>query len=532
MFYKIDPKLAQMSFDLAAEGFLVGDRLWVNLRGDFQPTPSGSMAEDTSRNTVFRIGSKTFEASSPVTVRAPETTILAINRDDPLGDNTDPDGDYGVSVRLRPFSGGDDFFDFRGRDLPETQGSLYKAGRGDDVVIMPNAPVAGFETARLFQAGSGDDKVRAGALDLKVDFGAGDDTFVLKDAAVIGWGNRENRDKDGKLVLKTADNKHQVVDAEILQSGSDKDPLVKWFFSIARDGDGGTRIKFFENGELIAEDRGFSDEALPVPAGKYEASFRKDGGLGKRIELTDVSGFDDVTIRKGGNGGNAETDFVTSGGFLQAVFGQIKDAYGVAGGDLPWEGGGFTPVVPVTVAVGGNADQPFLEARNIVTDDASNNVVAPKFKLQDAGDVPGLEYKSVQIFFTISGQAEKGMDWKFAEETRDYNGRNDFADAVLRHGPDGDGDVVYSVMLERGERSVNVPIKILRDGLAEQNEKIKLDVVDIDLWRHKGDDAFLYRLSGGPRSDSERDFDGPTGLENRLIQDTDVFVTIQDDLIS
>ena len=46
MFYKIDPLRPEMAFDLGADGFLRGDRLWVDLRGDFQPTPSGSTASE------------------------------------------------------------------------------------------------------------------------------------------------------------------------------------------------------------------------------------------------------------------------------------------------------------------------------------------------------------------------------------------------------------------------------------------------------------------------------------------------------
>jgi hypothetical protein len=534
MFYKIDPTLRQVFINLGAEGFLAGDRVWVHLKGDFQPTPNGGNSTDTFRNTRFEIGSKSFFANEPKTVTAPVTTLVATNLDDPLGDNSDPDNDYGVRVKLDPFSGKDDVFRFRGRDdLPEIQGSLYKAGGGDDLVVMPDAPVQGFNTGRVFNAGSGDDVVRAGALDLKLNFAAGADTLVLKDAATIGWGNGENRDRDGVLVLRTGDGvRHQVANAEVLKVGADKDPLVKWYFSLARDDDGGLRAKFFENGALIAEGAGFYDEALPVPNGKYQASFRKDGALGPRIELTDVSGFETVLIRKGQSGGNAETDFVTSGGFLKAVFDQIGDAYALAGTAVPWQQGSFTPLVPVTVAVGGAVDQPFLRARNLVTDDRSTNVVKPRFDLRDDGDDPGLEYKSVQVFFKVEGRAEKGEDWTFAGGTTPYNGANDFASKVVRHGTDGDGDVIYSVMLERGERSVAVPIEIFRDRQQESNEKIKLQVVDIDLWAHRGGDPALYRLSGGPNADRERDFDGPTGLEARLLPDDEVVITIFDDLVS
>ena len=36
MFYKINPVHGKVSFDLAADGFRVRDRLWIDLRGDSQ----------------------------------------------------------------------------------------------------------------------------------------------------------------------------------------------------------------------------------------------------------------------------------------------------------------------------------------------------------------------------------------------------------------------------------------------------------------------------------------------------------------
>jgi hypothetical protein len=530
MFYKIDPKVREIPFDLGADGFQTGDRLWVWLKGDFQPTPSGSSATDSFKNTEFRTGSRTFDAAVPVTVKARDTTLVAVNRDDPLNDNSDPDNDYGVEVKLQVFSAGDDFFSFRRDALPDVKGSKYKSGAGDDVVVMPHEPVAGFNLGRTFQTGAGDDKIRAGDLGFEANFGSGVDTLVLKDAE-INWGNRENRDKDSKLVLTSGGERYVVQNAEILKDGNRTDPLVKWYFQINPKQDGAAVLKFFENGELIAKAAGFYDEALPIPKGKYEASFRKDGKLGERIELIDVSGYDKVFIKKGGLG-NTETDFIAPKDFLKSVFGAIEDAYDLAGSAVPWKKGGFKPVVPVTADVAKQADQPFVKARNVVTDDQNDNSVAISFKLKNAGDTPVMEYKSVQIFFTMGGDAEKGADWDFSDGTRKYNGRNDFADGIVRHGRDGDGDMVYSVMLERGERKAEIPIDIFADGVAESNEKIRLKVVDIDLWKHKGSGPELYRLSGGPKADQERDFDGPTGAEALLLPDPTALVVIQDDLIT
>ncbi len=450
------------------------------------------------------------------------------NYDYPLIDNSDPDQDYGVRVKLAAFTGGDDFFRFTGRTaLPEVQGSIYGAGAGDDVVVMPDAPVQGFDTGKVFYGGAGDDRIVAGALDLKINFGSGVDTFVLKGAS-IDWTVKENRDNDGTLVVTTATNRHQVVDAEILRSGNKQDVLAKWYFDLARGDDGDLAIKFFENGKLIASGAGFYDEALPAPKGVYEATFLKGGWMGSRIELSDVSGFGDVLVHKGASAAATEADFVVASGFLNQVFAHIEDAYDLAGRAVPWRKGVLDPLVPVTAAVRGDVDQPVLKVKNLVTSDAGNNTVAPKFTLQTGGDT--LDDKSVEIFFKVGGKATLNVDWSFAEGTRLYNG-NDFVDGVLRQGRDANGDMIYSVMLEEGSRSVDVPIRIIRDTANEQNEKISFSIVDVDLWRHAGSDEKLYRLSGGPGNDRESDFDGPAGAEQALIHDGYFTVTINDHLV-
>ena len=362
MFYKIDPKQAQVGFDLTADDFLLGDRIWVHLEGDFQPTPKGSRATDTFSNTSFEIGSRDFDADPAAVLKMRDTTLVAINHDDPLGDNTDPDNDYGVQVKLEMFTDGGDHFSFRHRDaLPDVHGSRYKSGAGNDVIVMPDTKVQGFNTDKTFSTGAGNDRVKAGDLDLKLAFGDGTDTFVVKDASV-NWGNKENRDNDDKIVIKTDDGRHQVVNAEILKDGGDKDPLVKWYFNLARDDDGGLTVKFFENGKLVASDHGFYDEALPTQTGEFEAIFRKGGGLGERIELSGVNGFDGITLHQGTDGGDAETDFVASKAFLKTVFNHIGDAYDLTGQPAPWDHGHLEPLVPVTVAIRGKVGQPFLKA--------------------------------------------------------------------------------------------------------------------------------------------------------------------------
>jgi hypothetical protein len=250
--------------------------------------------------------------------------------------------------------------------------------------------------------------------------------------------------------------------------------------------------------------------------------------MGERIELSNVSGYGDVVIHKGNSGGNTEADFVVAPAFLKTVFGHIKDAYGEINKAVPWNDG---TLVPVTAAVRGQIDQPVLKPKGRVTDDARDSVVTPKFVLWKDGDVPGLADKSVQVFFSVGGNAERFEDWNFQGGAKKYTG-NDFANGVLYQGKDADGDKVYSVMLEHGNGSVAVPLKIFGDNLDEGTERIKFEVVDIDIWRHIGASEKLYHVSGGPGIDTERDFDGPSGLENKLVQDTDFVVTIHDDMIS
>lgn len=350
MFYKIDPSLRQMKFDLGADGFIKGDRLQISLRGDFQPTPSGSAAQDNYQNTFFRLGNgETFDASyAPAKVQARSLDLVAVNDDRPLIDNIDPDGDYGVSVRLLAFTKDDDFFRFGTRtELPEVVGSIYKAGAGDDVVVMPRAEIAGFDNTKVFQMGGGDDEARAGNLDMKVNFGAGTDTLVFKNAE-IDWNIRENRDNDGTIVVTDADTRYQVTRAEILKDGSDIDPLAKFYFTVARQRDGDCTISFFEDGQRVARASGSFDEDSDLAGGQYEAFFRRNGKFGERIELIDTDGADHVTIREGG-GANPRSDFVTTGAFIDSVFDHIRETYADAGSSVPWQGGKFTPEVPATV---------------------------------------------------------------------------------------------------------------------------------------------------------------------------------------
>ena len=186
LFFKLNPRVESQTFALRPEGFRVGDMVRLDIVGDFRPTSNSDAGNyrDAYQNTVFRLGGETVRAN-PDTLKAERATLVAINRDPSPLDNADPDNDYGVIAKLVPFSGGDDVFRFTGRArIPDTFGSLYNAKGGDDLVVMPNVPLAGFVNSRTFRAGDGDDTVRAGGLDLRLDFGAGVDRFELDSARV------------------------------------------------------------------------------------------------------------------------------------------------------------------------------------------------------------------------------------------------------------------------------------------------------------------------------------------------------------
>jgi hypothetical protein len=353
MFYKIDPVRRQVSFDLAADGFRVGDRLWIELTGDFQATHLGSAAVDAFSNTTFQLGPRAFNATLPVTLKAKDTLLVALNRDRPLADNTDPDDDYGVVVKLVAFTTGDDFFRFAGRpEMPEVRGSIYNARAGDDTLVMPDDPMAGLNLGRTFRTGAGDDEVRAGDLGLKVAFGRGTDTLVLEDAA-IAWANRENRDSDGILALSSGGARYRVDQAEILEDGRDHDPLAKWFFKVTRERDGDCAIAFFEDGQRVARTVGVYDETKAIPGGAYQAVLSRPSGPGsEQIELLGTGGFSDVSIRTGGARRPGD-DFVVSDAFMDKVFDRIEDAYDLAGSAIPWYRREAAPEVPITVQLAG-----------------------------------------------------------------------------------------------------------------------------------------------------------------------------------
>ena len=196
---------------------------------------------------------------------------------------------------------------------------------------------------------------------------------------------------------------------------------------------------------------------------------------------------------------------------------------------MPWDHGHLEPLVPVTVAIRGKVGQPFVKAADLVTDDQGSTTVRPLFELKHGGDIPGMEYKAVEVFFKAGGSATQGKDWHF-KGAKAYDG-DDFAGGILRHGSDAHGNTIYSVMLKPGHESVAVPIRIQGDHKNEGSERIKVKVVDIDVWKDGDSGPELYRLSGGPGNDKEHDYDAPTGLENHLIHDSTFVVTIHDQLI-
>lgn len=377
MFYKIDPGVSRVEVDLTDYGFRVGDRLWAALRGDFQPTP---VAADDDQNTTFRFGSKSVDASYPATFTTRSTEMLVLNHDRPLIDNSDPDDDYGVLVRAAAFTSGDDYFSFRGRsELPSFHGSSRSAGAGDDLVLMPNAALDGFNPASTFYLSAGNDEARAGGLGVRLDFGSGTDTLVLK-GATLNWAVKENRDNDGVLDLRVGSEKYRITNAELLDRGGSRDePLHEWHLKVLRERNGDLDIVFYEDGVRILKGGGKYDRTIGIDEGSYQAHFTQPHGRGsEQVELGTIDGVRNVSIRDGLSR-SPSTDFVTNEKFMDTVFDHVTDAYRDAGRSLPWKDGAFTPFSPVTVEVIGATSA--RAAASLADDDAAHHSVAADYLL-------------------------------------------------------------------------------------------------------------------------------------------------------
>ena len=170
------------------------------------------------------------------------------------------------------------------------------AGAGDDVVVMPDAPVAGFDPA----GSSGPAPATTGSCRRarpQARLRVGRRYLVLKDA-VIGWGNKENRDNDGLVVVRAGDARYQVTNAEILRAAASRTRCRNGTSTLSaarrrlHDHLLRERHAHRPGRRLLRRDGG-------VRRRPYEASFLRLGALGGAIELSDVAGFGHVLVHEG-----------------------------------------------------------------------------------------------------------------------------------------------------------------------------------------------------------------------------------------
>lgn len=98
-FIPFNPQQPSMVVDLAALGLADGDTISIETVGDFSASgnPSDPFSADAFQNLIFSYGGFSFYNSAEFVLNS-GLTLLIENGDTPLGDNTDPDGDYGVLI--------------------------------------------------------------------------------------------------------------------------------------------------------------------------------------------------------------------------------------------------------------------------------------------------------------------------------------------------------------------------------------------------------------------------------------------------
>ncbi|MBD9641055.1 hypothetical protein IB277_32700 [Ensifer sp. ENS07] len=520
MFLKIDPRKSLINFDLLNYGFLKADIVVVELRGDFRASNNSS---DVSQNTDFNTGSGYFSANTPVTARLGTGTLVARNNDSSLADNSDPDNDYGVDVKLRGFTDGADVFDFRGRaTLPEVYGgnTIYNAKSGNDTVHFSDVDVKNFDETKLFFGGYGNDTFVASKIGMNFDLGPGNDTLVFKTDVTVPFSLLENRDNDSALTIKYASQFYSVDHLERIQlSNGDIVPAAKCFVEVLRRDDGECSLNFFINGQKKMSVDGFYDEATPIEAKNYAACFRNNGSKGERIELLNVPGRDNIQIHIGQDGGKSEGCFVTleRADFLGPLFDLVKQTYVKAGVTMDWAvGETFTPFVPFSVHVKDvePVRQPYIKPVDVVTTTAAR-AVDVKFMLEDDGATTGLDHKGVQIFFTFDDPDLDPWDWGTTVVGRNVTDAP-VAGEIAQYNKQINGKDVYSIFLDQDTDVAILPIKLFGNP-----GRIDFEIIDASLWRWVGTKWDRFAISELPKSQFQF-----YGAEELLIPDKHVSVTV------
>jgi Ca2+-binding RTX toxin-like protein len=239
-FLKIDPRVRTINVDLGSLGFRAGDVINVAIVGDFQATTDTTQPDSAPfRQDIFQNSSIFYEgaevayapsgdpgeggASGEITL-GPNLSISVVNHDTLLGDNGDPDNDYGVLITVLKgplFTLLDDAVNFGALTPSQAQSvaageSLYNAMAGADFVVLPNkagyqlAPNVTWDPLVYFNAGDGrdfviggdgndgivgsrdNDRLDGGAGNDRLDGGAGNDRLLGQDGHDLLLGRSRN----------------------------------------------------------------------------------------------------------------------------------------------------------------------------------------------------------------------------------------------------------------------------------------------------------------------------------------------------
>lgn len=347
------------------------------------------------------------------------------------------------------------------------------------------------------------------------------------------WADPENLDSDNVVRVATAgDGTDTLTDVERGDFGGKMLPLVKWTFQIDRVVDGRASVTLFEDGvntglttKVSALNLGAAyDEVTPVRMGEYAAVYRTNGANGVAvpggatrgcIELSDLFGqtTDTATHRtalqlhKGDSPGDSEGCVVMSSAslipMLQHIQARIGDAAIVGTTDKIYQ----LPI-PITVDYNGAIKQPVLQ---LDTDGKVGTAIpaAPKLLegtsakiyvdiMEGTGANNIFPENQIHVYFRVAEGAgfakvgtsltQAGVDFKFGPgvegspvATDTFSTVNKAGGAALITLPKG----TYMVTLHEGQKFTEIPIQ-LRASDGVENEKIRIDIVDIDLLRNNG----------------------------------------------
>jgi len=221
-FFKINPQNGSTALNLASAGFLTTDTIVFKVVGDYANHDIPPDDQDKWDYGLLLNGmgvGRTYYNS--IDLSETGTTLNAILTDSPLTDNSDPDGDFGIRIALRPFSAQDDVANFVNRSaFPEVSGQVRSALQGNDKVFLPNSVAAAqaFElynssTGKLlsFSGAQGDDTIYASQLGGTVFGGNGNDRLYGRDGDDIFDGGAGNDFLDGTLGGNAFDNDFDTV---------------------------------------------------------------------------------------------------------------------------------------------------------------------------------------------------------------------------------------------------------------------------------------------------------------------------------